>query len=83
MKIKIEKSVAVGSVKAPPSKSYAHRLLICSALADGKSTVYGISESDDMRATLGCINSFGINIFHFLISKSIELLNSVPHKSDA
>ena len=61
MKIKIEKSVAVGSVKAPPSKSYAHRLLICSALADGKSTVYGISESDDMRATLGCINSFGIN----------------------
>ncbi len=61
MRIKIEKSVAVGSVTAPPSKSYAHRLLICSALAEGKSTVYGISDSDDMRATLSCLSSLGIN----------------------
>ena len=61
MKIKIEKSVAVGSVSAPPSKSYAHRLLICSALSSGISTVYGISESDDMRATLSCITSLGID----------------------
>ena len=61
MKIKIEKSVAIGSVTAPPSKSYAHRLLICSALAEGESTVLGISESDDMKATLSCLSSLGVN----------------------
>ena len=46
MKIKIEKSVAIGSVTAPPSKSYAHRLLICSALAEGESTVANLYHID-------------------------------------
>ena len=60
MKVRIEKSVARGTVKAPPSKSYAHRLLICSALAKGQSTVCGISQSVDMEATLSCIISCGV-----------------------
>ena len=61
MKIKIEKSVASGVATAPPSKSYAHRLLICSALAKGESTVCGISESDDIKATLSCLDSLGVD----------------------
>lgn len=60
MNIKIYKSIARGEIFAPPSKSYAHRLLISAALANGKSTVGGISESDDMRATLSCIDSLGV-----------------------
>ena len=31
MKIRINKSIAKGSVNVPSSKSYAHRFLICSA----------------------------------------------------
>ncbi|MDY3785493.1 MAG: 3-phosphoshikimate 1-carboxyvinyltransferase [Eubacteriales bacterium] len=48
-----------GSVYAPPSKSYAHRMMICAALADGYGTVSGISESEDMLATIDCIKALG------------------------
>ena len=59
MKVIISPSRLEGAVKAPPSKSFAHRALICSALAGGKSTVRGISESEDMAATLDCIAALG------------------------
>ena len=60
MNITIEPSKLKGEVYAPPSKSYAHRLLICAALAQGKSLVKGISESDDMNATLACMQALGV-----------------------
>lgn len=59
MKIRIKKGVAKGTLKAPPSKSFAHRLLICSLLADGKSEIEGVSLSKDVEATLNCISSLG------------------------
>lgn len=61
MKVKIEPSIAKGEIKAPPSKSYAHRLLICSALANGTSTVNGVINSYDMEATLNCISALGVS----------------------
>ncbi|MBQ6263876.1 MAG: 3-phosphoshikimate 1-carboxyvinyltransferase [Clostridia bacterium] len=47
-----------GCVKAPPSKSYAHRALICAALA-GSGTVEGIEYSQDVSATLDCLQTLG------------------------
>ena len=61
MRVKIEPSIARGEIKAPPSKSYAHRLLICSALANGTSTVNGVINSYDMEATLNCISALGVS----------------------
>ena len=60
MKIRIEKGVANGTVTAPPSKSVAHRLLICAAMSDGVSTVRDIPSCEDVLATLDCLNSLGI-----------------------
>ncbi|MBP3495067.1 MAG: 3-phosphoshikimate 1-carboxyvinyltransferase [Clostridia bacterium] len=60
MNIKIEKSIARGEINAPPSKSYAHRLLIASSLARGQNTVLGVSDSVDMQATLECLSALGI-----------------------
>ncbi|MGN1094816.1 MAG: 3-phosphoshikimate 1-carboxyvinyltransferase [Eubacteriales bacterium] len=57
MKVRIEKSKAYGNVAAPPSKSYAHRLIICAAIAGGGSEVLGISDSEDILATLDCAAS--------------------------
>ncbi|MDY2670126.1 MAG: 3-phosphoshikimate 1-carboxyvinyltransferase [Anaerovoracaceae bacterium] len=51
-----------GTVKAPPSKSLAHRALICAALSDGLSRIDGISESEDMRATIRCIEALGASV---------------------
>ena len=59
MKVKISPSRLCGEISAPPSKSYAHRLMICAALAEGESTIHGISESEDMLATLDCIRAIG------------------------
>ena len=39
--VKIEPSRLVGKVIAPPSKSISHRALICAALAEGESVIYG------------------------------------------
>lgn len=55
----IEKSVAKGTVTAPPSKSMAHRLLICAGLAHGESTVSGLMLSDDVKATIGALEHLG------------------------
>ncbi len=61
MNIKIKKGIAKGEINAPPSKSYAHRLLIASSLARGQSTVLGVSDSVDMQATLECLSALGID----------------------
>ena len=59
MKIKISRGTAHGRVSAPPSKSMAHRMLICAGLADGTSVLKGISDSQDMQATLDCLTALG------------------------
>ena len=62
MKIKIKPSLARGSVYAPTSKSVAHRCLIAAALANGKSELYGITDCDDVRATVSCLRALGVRI---------------------
>lgn len=62
MKIKIQPSKLSGQVSAPPSKSFAHRMMICAALADGESIIHGISESEDMLATIDCIEAIGAHV---------------------
>ena len=62
MIVQINKNSASGSVKVPPSKSMAHRLLICAALADGVSTLRGMSECEDVLATIDCLRSLGVEI---------------------
>ncbi len=59
-RIKINPAVLKGSVVLPPSKSVAHRALICSFLAGGGS-VSPIIESNDMKATTGILNSLRNN----------------------
>ena len=61
MTVYIKPSVARGEISAPPSKSFAHRALICAALSGG-STVENIALSEDIKATLEGLESFGANI---------------------
>ena len=59
MKVTINKCTPSGCVAAPPSKSMAHRLLICGGLAQGKSVIHGIAPSQDVLATLDCLAALG------------------------
>lgn len=61
MTVTIKKGTARGTVPAPASKSMGHRLLICAALAKGKSTVRGVTDSADLRATLSCLSALGVH----------------------
>lgn len=59
MKVKILPSKTSGEVSAPPSKSFAHRYFIGSVLSRGKCVIKNIADSDDISATLSCIEQLG------------------------
>ena len=59
MNKKINPFKPFGKVIAPPSKSVAHRMIICAALANGESVIKGISASEDILATLDCARALG------------------------
>lgn len=61
MNVTVNKSVARGKVSAPPSKSMAHRLLIAAAMSRGKSIVRNVSFSEDIKATLSCLEALGVD----------------------
>lgn len=61
MNVTIFPSVARGVVDAPPSKSMAHRLLICAAMARGTSRLSGVSRCEDVLATIDCLHALGAN----------------------
>ena len=55
MDIRIEPSRLTGSVRAISSKSDAHRLLICAALADRETVIERVDWSEDIGATARCL----------------------------
>ncbi len=59
MNVKITPGKASGVVVVPPSKSMAHRMLICAGLAEGVSIVENIELSEDIKATLGMLEQLG------------------------
>lgn len=59
-KVKIQPGRLAGTVNVPSSKSMGHREIICAALAQGISVIDNISMSDDIAATLRCLNALGV-----------------------
>lgn len=51
-----------GTIRAIPSKSEAHRALICAALSDGPTRIICPASSDDIDATIGCLEALGAKI---------------------
>lgn len=61
MTVNIKKSTASGTVFAPPSKSISHRALICASLTDN-SNVFNLAFSNDITATLNCLETLGAKV---------------------
>ena len=59
MDITITPGKLTGTVTAIPSKSQAHRLLICAAFADAPTTLLCPETNRDIEATAGCLNALG------------------------
>ena len=84
MNVHIEKSKAKGAVTAPPSKSMAHRLLICAGLSKEKSIIHGIQKSKDVEATIDCLSSLGVKCDikdDTAYIEGIDILNASPKNS--
>ena len=62
MRVEIQPCRPRGTVTAPPSKSMAHRLLICAGLSDGESIVRRLAFSEDVKATIDCLRALGAEI---------------------
>jgi 3-phosphoshikimate 1-carboxyvinyltransferase len=58
----VSKSVLKGSVRCPPSKSYTHRAVFISSLADGNSHIINPLISRDTIATIEACRAFGVKI---------------------
>ncbi len=61
MTVTVQKSIANGTVCAPPSKSAAHRALICGAFTSG-SVIKNVAFSKDISATLDCLKTLGAEV---------------------
>ncbi len=59
MDIKITPAVISGGIEGIASKSFAHRALICAALAKGKSEIRINTTSADIEATVDCLKNMG------------------------
>jgi 3-phosphoshikimate 1-carboxyvinyltransferase len=62
MTVNCTPSVLSGTIKSISSKSDAHRLLICAALAENKTKIYCNVMSKDIAATICCLKSMGTEI---------------------
>lgn len=59
MNITIQPVPLHGAITPPPSKSQAHRLIMAAALAEGESTLSNVAFSQDILATLSCMEQLG------------------------
>lgn len=62
MNVTINPTFLSGDIQAPASKSVAHRMLICAALAKEKSTIIINKTSEDIEATARCLEAVGVTI---------------------
>lgn len=51
-----------GELSLPGDKSISHRAIIFSALADGKSTIENLADSQDVNTTIKCFEKLGVHI---------------------
>lgn len=62
-----------GEVSVPSSKSLSHRYVIAAALAEGKSVIRNVLDSDDLEATKKALKSLGAMIYNE------EIIGTKPH----
>lgn len=62
MELKVRRSRVQGTIRAPPSKSYTHRALICSSLSAGESVIEYPLYSDDTCTTARICEMMGAEL---------------------
>ena len=82
MNKKIIKSELKGELTARPSKSFAHRYLIASALSENENTISNVDFSNDIVATLNCIHAYGKKHFRDFENHTVKFSNESTRNFD-
>ncbi|MGM9601299.1 MAG: 3-phosphoshikimate 1-carboxyvinyltransferase [Faecousia sp.] len=84
MDITIHPGKLEGVVRAIPSKSQAHRLLICAAFAKGETRLSCPETNEDIEATASCLNALGATVtrhswgYHVIPAENIPKEATLP-----
>ncbi len=78
MDITIFPSPLYGSITAIPSKSQAHRLLICAAFADGPTMLDCPQTNRDIEATAACLRALGADIQRTDTGYTVTPVSNLP-----
>ena len=78
MDITIHPRPLKGEIQVIPSKSIAHRYLICAAFADNQTSLICPETNRDIEATVDCLNALGADIRRTDIGYSVDPISAVP-----
>lgn len=78
MDIRIFPGKLQGNIAAIPSKSQAHRLLICSAFADKETTLICPDTNRDIEATADCLRALGAEILRTDRGYMVKPIVNIP-----
>jgi len=67
-----------GTVRAIPSKSQAHRLLICAAFSDGLTFIECPQTNQDIEATVRCLRALGSHISRTETGYWVDPICNIP-----
>lgn len=71
-----------GTIAAIPSKSQAHRLLICAAFADRPTELYCPDINRDIEATADCLNALGAQITRTQDGYHVVPAEKIPERAE-
>ena len=69
-----------GRVRAPASKSQAHRLLICAALGEGETELLCDGVSGDIAATADCLRTLSAGVKRTAAGFRVSPVERVPER---
>jgi len=78
MNITISPGKLSGTLAAPPSKSQAHRFLICAAFAKHPTRILCAETNRDIEATVNCLNSLGAEISRDSRGYTVMPVHNIP-----
>ena len=81
MDITIHPGSLRGEIQIIPSKSIAHRYLICAAFADNETSLICPETNRDIEATVDCLNALGANIQRRETGYHIDPISLVPQSA--
>ncbi len=82
MDITIQPGPLSGTIRAIPSKSQAHRLLICAAFADSPTNLTCPDTNRDIEATVDCLNALGAEIVRTFTGYQVSPVETIPESAE-